>query len=115
MIQRIQTVFLLLAAVASGVCGAMMTNLTLMLVAFVAAIVSVVCIFLYKQRKRQASVCFFNMLILVMWYINLATIYDSTKLTWPMALPMVGIVLLFLARKRILADEKLVRSLDRIR
>ena len=36
MIQRIQTVFLLLAAIAAGVCGAMMTNLTLMLVAFVA-------------------------------------------------------------------------------
>lgn len=115
MIQRIQTVFLLLAAIAAGVCGAMMTNLTLMLVAFVAALVSVVNIFLFKQRKRQASICFFNMLILVMWYVNLASAFDSTVLTWPMVLPMVAIVLLFLARKHILADEKLVRSLDRIR
>jgi 4-hydroxybenzoate polyprenyltransferase len=115
MIQRKQTLYMLLAAIAAGVCGGMMVNMTLMLGAFVAAIVLLLNIFLYKRRTKQASVCVFVMFLLALWYVNLATIRGSVELTWPMALPVVSIVLVFLARKAILADEKLVRSLDRIR
>ena len=36
-------------------------------------------------------------------------------LEWFAAMPMVAVLFLFLARKGILKDEKLVKSLDRIR
>jgi hypothetical protein len=39
----------------------------------------------------------------------------SVQLHWQDALPMLAVLLLFLARQGIIKDEKLVRSLDRIR
>ena len=52
-------------------------------------------------------------------YVALAVFNHQTDgqmvLSWPMAMPAAAIVLLFLAHKGIQHDEKLVRSLDRIR
>ena len=53
------------------------------------------------------------MLAGIVYYIFLAI--RQPLLGWYSALPMVAVLLLFLARKRIVKDEKLVRSLDRIR
>jgi hypothetical protein len=113
MIQRIQTVYLLLAAVAlivgcifepmgynKGLLGGM-------------SLLTLIVVFLYKSRPLQASLCVALMGLCVIYYIALAVMHPV--LEWFVALPMVAILFLFLARKGILKDEKLVKSLDRIR
>lgn len=83
------------------------------------ATLSIVTIFMYTKRKLQASLCLVNMLVLVIWGVLLAVMPTmnggNLLLSWPVVLPMAAIVFLVLARKGIMADEKLVRSLDRIR
>lgn len=83
------------------------------------ALLSLVDIFLYTRRKWQATLCLVGMFLLVGWYVLLAVLPQAVggiiQLEWPAVLPAISIVMLFLARKGILADEKLVRSLDRIR
>jgi hypothetical protein len=53
------------------------------------------------------------MAIGVVYYIALAVM--QPVLGWYTAMPMVAVLFLFLARKGIVKDEKLVKSLDRIR
>lgn len=120
MIQRKQSVFLFLAAVSLCIAACFNTGTVLMLVLLiVAALVSVGAIFLYKDRKRQAQVVLANMLLPVAWYVLLAvlnhTLQGTYLLVWADVLPAVAILFLFFARKGIQSDEKLVRSLDRIR
>jgi hypothetical protein len=114
MIQRIQTVYLLLAVLAFTT-GAVLSagELLACLVQGVLAAMSVGIVFLYKQRPTQAMCCVLAMGVVVAFYILLAV--RQPLLNWYAALPLVGTILLFLARKAILKDEKLVRSLDRIR
>ena len=114
MIQRIQTIFLLLAGVAFGV-GAFMESSVLWLCVLLGllAVVSLAIIFLYKRRPTQATCCAGAMGLALVYYIMLAV--NQPQMAWHMAMPLVGILFLFLARKSILKDEKLVRSLDRIR
>ena len=113
MIQRIQTVYLLLAAILLAVCfvfdeGMLPGGLTLCLAVF-----SVIDIFLFRNRVLQARVCLALMLAGIVYYIFMAV--NQPAMGWYSALPLVAILMLFLARKAILKDEKLVRSLDRIR
>ncbi len=148
MIQRKQTLFLLIAVISSIVCMSLqvatlisdsgvviarMYNLwltdgqgqhsfrsaPLFVGLLISALVSIVTIFLYEKRKLQATLCLVNMLLLVLWYVVLAVLPQSLggtmHLEWPAVLPAICIVLIFMARKGIQADEKLVRSLDRIR
>jgi len=153
MIQRKQTLYLLLAIVLSMVClslpvaeiqgdgfddNMLMTNLFIttggeehismapwpMFVLLIATIpVALASVFLYRRRRLQASLCVFCILLLLAWYIVAAVIIynlqalDSGTLSprWTAALPAVCIILYILARRGIMADEKLVRSLDRIR
>ena len=63
-----------------------------------------------------------NILLLLGWYVVLAAMTLNTKgvggsfsVSITSALPAVSIILHFMARKAILADEALVRSADRIR
>jgi len=120
MIQRRQTLFLLLAAIALVVAAFAGTGtLPMLIVLILSAILSVGDIFLYKKRKRQALVVLVTMFLLVVWYILMAVENRNTagqfQLHWTDALPMLAVFLLVLARKGIIKDENLVRSLDRIR
>lgn len=120
MIQRRQTIYLLLAFVALLVCTLGDRNFpflcgwTAALSAFTLADV-----FLYKHRKLQAILCLVFMVLAVVYYVALAVfnhqLDGGLHLTWPMAMPALAIVFLVFARKGIIHDEKLVRSLDRIR
>ena len=152
MIQRIQTIYLLAAAVVAVVClclpvgtygsGGLVVSKAYNLwiaspnglrdfsvwplfavLAFVAAI-SLYAIFVYSNRIVQARFCMFGMLLLLGWYIlffvlsRFVTVGEgATEFTPSLtcALPVVSMVLIFLARRAILADEKLVRAADRIR
>lgn len=112
MIQRKQTLFLLLAAILALVC--LLVRLTwLDTLQAVSAVLSCVTIFLYKNRVLQARLCLVGLLVIVAWYIGLAVL--TPKISTIECLPMVNAILIFMARKGILDDEKLVRSMDRIR
>lgn len=95
------------------------TSAPLLVVLLLAAVLSLVTIFMYSRRKLQAQMCLLSILLLVLWYVVLAVLPQRTggimHLEWPAVLPAISIILTFMARKGILADEKLVRSLDRIR
>jgi len=112
MIQRIQTVFLLLAAILAVVCLVVRWQ-WIDIVQGLSAVLSLYTIFIYKQRLRQARLCLAGLFLIFVWYILLA-VYQGFVTTID-ALPMVNAILIFLARNRILADEKLVRAADRIR
>lgn len=116
MIQRKQTLFLLLAAICLGVAVVMShSSLLMTIVLCVAALGAIGIIFLYKNRKRQAAFTLPIMALILAWYIIVAATTDVSTLKWYDALPLVALLLTFLARKSIISDEKLVRSLDRIR
>lgn len=125
MIQRKQTLFLLAAFILTCVCVYLQMghhifqSALLVICQALSAVLSLVTIFMYMKRKLQAAMCLVNMALLVIWYILLAVLPENTGgmmvLEWTVALPAVCILLLFMAHRGILADEKLVRSLDRIR
>ena len=75
-------------------------------------------IFLFNNRKRQMLMCkiaggaLFSELALVFF---LEASRGFTWANWGAALPVVAIVLVYLAHKAIYRDEQLVRSADRLR
>jgi len=89
-----------------------------------AALISLYTIFLYKNRKRQMLLSMVAALIVVVAYgfvlfYSLRAV-EQTSLqvepNWPvLAMPLVAILLLLMARHHIKKDEALVRAADRIR
>ena len=112
MIQRKQTIFLLLACILALVCFFMRLE-WIDALQVVSAVLSAFTIFQYRRRIQQARWCLLGILVIFAWYIALAVI--ECRVGTIEGLPMVNAILLFLARKGILDDEKLVRSADRIR
>lgn len=112
MIQRKQTVFLLLACILALVCGIVRLQWIDVLLAVLAAL-SAYTIFQYKRRLFQARLCLAGLFLVFAWYIGVAVL--EARVGTIEALPMVDAILIFLARKGILDDEKLVRAADRIR
>lgn len=153
MIQRIQTVYLLLAFAACILCMCMpvgnfvneaadgmyetgiLKNLWvsysdghhdlsvwgLFAILVVTSFFSFIGIFQYKRRMMQLRICTLCMLLLTGWYITYAVftllvLSDWTfHISWAASLPLVAIILHFMAFQAIRKDEKLVRSLDRLR
>lgn len=112
MIQRKQTVFLLLACVLALVCLFLRLQ-WIDVLQTVSAILSAFTIFQYKRRIMQARLCAVGLFVIIAWYIGLAVLEGTVGFVE--GLPMVNAILIFLARKGILDDEKLVRAADRIR
>ena len=116
MIQRIQTVYLLAAAILGLV---HLLAWPLFAVQALATVLSLWAIFLFKQRPRQAKICLAAVLMNLAWYIVLAVLIQQGQLPeslpYTACLPLVAAILCFLARRGVLADEKLVRAADRIR
>ena len=112
MIQRKQTVFLLLACILALVCFFMRLQWLDALMA-VSAVLSAYTIFQFRRRILQARLCLAGLFVIFAWYIGLAVL--EGRVGTVEGLPMVNAILIFLARKGILDDEKLVRAADRIR
>lgn len=113
---RPQTWYLIAAAVCTVACllfGAGTTAQLLLLIG--AALAALAVIPLYKNRPLQASLCLLPMALLLAWYVLLAVNATPDTLSWHHALPVAALACLFMARKGIVHDEKVVRSLDRIR
>ena len=112
MIQRKQTVFLLLTCIVALVCLFMRLQWLDALQA-VSAVLSAYTIFQFRRRILQARLCLAGLFVIFAWYIGLAVL--EGRVGTVEGLPMVNAILIFLARKGILDDEKLVRAADRIR
>lgn len=144
MLQRIQTVYLFIAVVLSGAIIYLLPlwinnngevfylnrfiqsedwKMISMVVAFgLSAILSFISIFLYKKRKQQIGINRFN--IVVNFYLLGIIVYHLLILPGEseisekgigLFIPVLVIVFLALANKSILKDEKLVKSVDRLR
>jgi len=135
MIQRIQTIYLLLAVLTLGFSvfypvwtdvnspGAFPINifeanpyLPLRILWIVMPVIPLVAIFFYKKRKRQITLCRISFLIVVFFlafvcfYLSQGNINSYFTL-----LPAVSLLFLYLAYRNIRKDEELVRSMDRLR
>lgn len=140
MIQRQQTLWLLLAA-AAGVLTFMFpfatgeelitkTNLKQLvqvdagsnfftLILSIASIgISTVTIFMFKDRKLQMKLCLLGIVIsvatLVLYILNAKKLASFTPALWAV-LPVAVIAGYFMAWRNIRKDEKLVKSLDKLR
>lgn len=149
MIQRIQTVYLLIVAILMVVMMSFpvgyfytetsvsdMTNLAVMApdgsvnyapwalfaILMVVAIVALVTIFLYKKRMLQIRLTLFSSIVLIGYYVTLATfvwgtLKDCGSFTpaWTLCLPLISIILNWLAIRAIGRDEMLVKAYERLR
>lgn len=157
MIQRIQSLYLMLATILVVVCMAscigyyisdeegrvgklfnlfcesyeegyparLGTVFSLFIILLIESTLSFLNIFLFKYRALQMRVCTFCMILLVGWYAAYAFFAwyfldafqanVSFKVSVWASLPFVSLILLYLAFRGIFKDEKLVRSLDRLR
>lgn len=84
--------------------------------------IAIIAIFTYHNRITQSRFCMFNILLTLGWYVvyamialNLQENGSKLHMSFSVVLPLISIILYFMARKAILADEALVRSADRIR
>ena len=85
-------------------------------------ILSVFAIAQYKKRMFQAKLCILSMCLYITWYAYLifillhgVNINGDLQMNFNACLPLVALILTFMARKGVLADEKLIKSMDRIR
>jgi hypothetical protein len=140
MIQRIQSIWLLLAAACAFITIRLpfysghkiddpqklysalnaTTNMLLLILTVAVGIVSLVLIFLFKDRKMQMRITIAALLVSL---LNIFLYYNETKkfiaaessldlsCVFVFAIP----VLLFLAFRGIYKDQKLVKSVDRLR
>lgn len=141
MIQRIQSLWLLLAALVMATIFYFPTYVTegtsqlsrtvgndplAIILAAVSIIISLVTLFRFKNRKNQLGLTWLNILVCVglqAWlFIGISNFRARPENAaiqghyWiGTFLPLVVLLLLFLARGGIRKDEKLVKSLDRLR
>ena len=81
------------------------------------------CIFLYKNRILQMKFCLFNGLMLLAFYpifflylwVNGKSLAATSSLAAALVIPLVAVILEYMAYRKINQDEQLVRSADRIR
>ena len=123
MIQRKQSVFLLLAAILGVLIIVNYPMWPLFLLSLVASSLSIFTIFKFKRRPLQARLCVLATVLFLLWYPAVLLVnkfmmpsglqFDIVNI-WG-ALPIVCAILCLLARKGIMDDERLVRAADRIR
>ena len=151
MIQRIQSVYLLLTAIFytiilfvpiaylgneyvfnawsfSTIKGIKLDNtFYLALMAIAIAIISLVAIFMYKNRQRQSKVCLSLVVLIMIFCVFIYFIYPEFMLkrivgpnlavnytVWSI-LSVVPFLFVILANKAILKDDKKIRAADRLR
>jgi hypothetical protein len=137
MIQRIQTIYLLLAFVITGILPFLfplwtmndgkeyffMQNQIYVILLGLSTSLSVLTIVSYKKRQNQFVMgrlnMILNLILLGLFVYRSLNISGETVLVSEkgigMFLPIVAIVLLVLANKAIKKDEDLVKSVDRLR
>ena len=152
MIQRIQSLYLLLASALMSLtlfmpiatfvvdsqtyeltafsltCGEMsQSTIWLGIILAIATALPLITIFLFKKRTLQIRLCAVEVVLLIGSLVLVALYYwltsrlfeglviDHRQFGWAAPMPIVALVLSYLASRAIFKDEVLVRSLDRIR
>ena len=155
MLQRIQTVYLFIVAILTGLMlflplaeilneggdvltlysygvvnqasdktGVIYSTLPMAIMIAIIFTISVISIFLYKNRTRQMRFCVFNILLMVgllglilFYYLSVKKDIGISHHTFRLSivLPIINIVLTFQAFRGIRRDELLVRSYERLR
>lgn len=93
-------------------------------IGILSALLAFVNILGYKNRKKQMILCKVNVFLIILFYITigayvytgqpkLGLVYESIE--FGIILPVVALVFNILALMKIKADEKLIRSTERIR
>ncbi len=121
MIQRIQTLFLLLGAISAGFLSMNLVGIWEHFAFATAALVSLTIIFMYKKRKLQISLS--TWLVIPLYIKGIAIIlffskghYDESKDMTTLAISFfVGLVSTILAIFSIRKDEKTVKESNRLR
>ena len=136
MIQRIQSVWLLLAAVAASltfkfeyysgvnVQHPILYKLTatetipILLVTAAVSALALITIFLFKQRGLQLRLCVLGILLeallIFLYYREVKTYTDGTFSIWSILHGLI-VLLFFMAARSINKDEKLIKDSDRLR
>jgi uncharacterized membrane protein len=83
---------------------------------------AIAAIFCFKNRKLQAKLCTWCMIFNLAWYVYLAFCFinefmvaGTPHIKVAICFPLIAFIFYWMARRGIMADEKLVRSMDRIR
>ena len=103
-----------------------MTTFPLLLLNILAGAFSLASIFLYKKRVLQAKITriaiLTNIILIALVFFVYAKIIETNLIASPDYLdeagiyfPLISLVFLILANRAIMKDEKLVRSVDRLR
>jgi len=136
MIQRIQTIYLLLVVLASGVIPFVvpygvdksgvdifaLDTISVLALFIGSTILAAIAIFLFKNRKLQFVLGRLNIILnfillglFVYWSLTISGETHVSEKGIGMIIPVISIVLLVLANKAIKKDENLVKSVDRLR
>ena len=130
MIQRIQSIFFLLSALASLLIIFIAPVLSnedglyylyndfpyLRLLLFVSAFISIYAIFQYKNRRKQRLLSSISRLMITFFYLVVLLVYrEKFNFESGLFLCIIPFLLLFLASFFIKKDEKLIKDADRIR
>ena len=94
----------------------------LFLCVFLAVLLTLVAIFSYKTRKRQARLCVSAIVCCLLWYVGVYFYgFYLCPIEWTfrpgigICLPLLSAFFFYLARNGVLADERLVRESNRLR
>jgi len=121
MIQRIQTVYLffVFCLMATLVFIPFSSSWTVSLDVGVVAVLAIINIFLYRKRSLQIKISYVMLLLLALAYILYFILnrqpLQFSGIRYTFIFPFIAAVLIYLAIRGIKKDEKLVRSLDRLR
>ena len=136
MIQRIQSVYLLLVTILLvvaicmpvgqfiGADGVFQSTWGLFGILLLSALVAFCTIFLFRNRMLQIRMTIFSSILLIGYYIAFCVFMFILKgdldamtfqLGWALCLPVVAIILNYLAFRAIYKDEVMVKAADRLR
>lgn len=127
-IQRIQSIYLLLAAICIGVYSFMpfahtdtatftaCDALPMLIVSILTIVMLLLNIFIYKDLRKQIRVAGINSILVVATAVvcTLTSLNATLDYAW-LALPAAALILTIRARRAMIADRNLLSSSDRIR
>ena len=126
MIQRIQSLFLLICSLINLVycyhlyfvdtLDMLISGVIVLLFPLIISIISFYTIFKYKNRQTQFVLNRFSIILCFLFVGILVFMFDIiSSFEWINLVPLFSIVLLVLANRAIKKDDDLIRSIDRIR